>query len=129
MSFIRLIIKSMKLPKSLWGEILKTMVYLKNQSLSQKGVTPYKKVNAQKPNFMYLQIISSRVQVNILEKHSNKFNDRAWQGIFISYKKTNFYRIYYLLTEKIHKTRDVDIDKNLLHNKSKVNWQDFANTE
>ncbi len=40
---VRSIMVSMKLCKSLWGEILRTVAYLKNRSLSQKGVTPYEK--------------------------------------------------------------------------------------
>ena len=51
---------SMKLSKSLWEEILKTVAYLKNRNLSQKEITLYKKANGKKPNLKHLQVIGSR---------------------------------------------------------------------
>lgn len=60
MSSIQLIIANMKLFKLLWGEILKTMAYLKNWSPSQKKITLYKRVNRKKLNLKYLQVIDLR---------------------------------------------------------------------
>ena len=57
----------------------------------------------------------------VLEKQRKKFNDKAWQGIFVGYKGKNLYKIYYSLTRKIYKIWDVDINKKLLYNKSKTN--------
>ncbi len=55
------------------------------------------------------------------EKLRKKLNDKVWQRIFDGYEGKKFYRIYHPLTRKIHKTRDVDINKGLLYNKSEVN--------
>lgn len=49
MSSMNSIIIAIKLPKSLWREILKMVAYLKNYNLSQKSVTSYERVNKEKP--------------------------------------------------------------------------------
>ncbi len=120
---------AMRLLKSLWGEILKTVAYPKNRSSSRKGVTPYERANEEKPNLKHLRIVGSRAWVHVPEKLRKKLNDRAWQGIFVGYEGRNLYRIYHPLTGKIHKTRDVDIDEGLLYDKSEVNSWEFADAE
>ena len=112
---------SMKLPKLLRKEVLRTVAYLKNQSPSQKKVTLYARANGDKPNLRHLRIIGSRAWVHVPKKQRKKLNNRAWQGIFIGYEGKNLYRIYHPFTGKIHKIQDVDIDKRLLYDKSKVN--------
>ncbi len=129
MSSVRSIMAAMKLPRSLWGEILKTVAYLKNHSSSQKGVTPYERPNEEKPNRKHLRFVGSQAWVHVPEKLRKKLNDRAWQGIFVRYEGRNFYRIYHPLTRKIHKTRDVDIDEGLLYDKSEVNLLEFTDAE
>ena len=47
----------------------------------------------------------------------------------MGYEGNNLYRIYHPLTGKIHKTRDVDIDKSLLYNKSDIKPWELANKE
>lgn len=63
--------------------------------------------------------------MHVPEKKRKKLNNRAWQEIFVGYEEKNFYRIYYPLTRKIHKTQDVDIE-GLLYDKSEVNPWEFA---
>lgn len=123
MSSVRSILLSMKLPKSLWEEILKTVTYLKNRSQSQKELTPYERANGENPNLRHLCVIGSRAWVQ------RKLNDTAWQGIFVGYEGRNLYRIYHPLTGKVHKTRDVDIDEGLLYDKSEVNTLELADAE
>lgn len=50
---------------------------LKNQSQSQKGVTPYERVNGEKPNLKHLHVISSKTWVYIPEKQRKKLTKRA----------------------------------------------------
>ena len=105
------------------------MAYLKNRSPSQKGVTPYERANEEKSNLKHLCIVGSWAWVHVPEKLRKKLKDRAWQGIFVGYKGRNLYKIYQPLTGKINKTRDIDIDEDLLCDKSKVNLWEFADTE
>lgn len=121
MSSVQLIIANIKLPKSLWGEILKTVAYLKNQSLSQKGLTLYKRANEEKLNLRHLHVIGLKIWMHVPEKLEKKLNNGAWQEIFIGYKEKNFYKTDHPFTRKIYKTWDVDIDKGLLYNKSEIN--------
>ena len=60
MSSIRSIMAAMRLPKSLWEEILKMVAYLKNRSPSQKGVAPYERANEKKTNLKHLCVIGSQ---------------------------------------------------------------------
>lgn len=47
----------------------------------------------------------------------------------MNYERTNLYKIYHLLTIKINKIRDINIDESLLYNKSEVNPYDFVAAE
>ena len=67
--------------------------------------------------------------VHVPKKLKKKLTDRAWQGILVGYKRHNLFRIYHFLNGKIHKTRDVDIDKGFLYNKSEVDSGEFADAE
>lgn len=50
------------------GEYLKTVAYLKNQTLSQKKVTLYEMTNRKKPNFRQLYVISLKTWIHVPEK-------------------------------------------------------------
>ena len=47
----------------------------------------------------------------------------------MGYRGNSFYKIYYLLTGKIHKTRDIDINEGLLYDKFEINPWDFLDAE
>ena len=95
---------AMRLSKSLWRKILKTVAYLKNRSPNQKEVTLYERANEGKPNLKHLRNVGSRAWVHEPEKLRKKLNDRDWQGIFVVYEGRNLYKIYQPLIGKIHKT-------------------------
>ncbi len=129
MSSVRSIMAAMRLPKSLWGEILKRLAYVKNCSRSQKRVTLYERANEEKPNLKHMRNLGFQAWVHIPEKLRKKLNDRAWQEIFVGYEGRNLYRIYHPRSGIIHKTQDVDIDKGLFYDKSEVNPWEFADAE
>lgn len=66
-----------KLSKSLWGEILKTVAYFKIFSPSWKDVTPYERLNEEKLNLKHLQTINSWAWVYIPRKLRKKLLNRA----------------------------------------------------
>lgn len=64
--------------------------------------------------------------MHLAKKLRKKLNDRAWPRIFVRYKEKYLYKIYYPFTKKILKTWDVDINKNLLYDKSEFNIWEFT---
>ncbi len=124
MSSVRSILSTMKLPKSLWLEILKTVAYLKNRSPGIDGITPFEHLKGEKPNLRHLKIVGSRAWVHIPKEKRRKLDERSWQGIFVGYEGKNQYRIYNPRTGKVHVARDVKIDEYNLYDKSATNpWE------
>lgn len=120
---VRSILKAKKLPKSLWGEVLRTSTYLKNRSPGVDEITPYERINNVKPFLGHLRIIGARTWAHIPKKKQKKLNNRSWQGVFVGYKGNNQYRIYDPLTGKIHICRDVTVDEGNTYNpKEKKAW-------
>lgn len=114
MSSVRSILAAMKLPKSLWSEILLAVCYLKNRSPYVNGVTPYESLNGLRPDLSHLRVLGARASVHIPKEKRKKLDERPWQGIHVGYEGSNQYRIYDPCTGKTHITRDVTIDeKNL----------------
>lgn len=49
----------------MWGEIIKTSIYFKNQSLEPDPKTVYKRLNYQKPDLFHLKVLETRALVHI----------------------------------------------------------------
>ena len=129
MSSVRSILSTMKLPKSLWLEILKTVAYLKNRSPGIDGITPFEHLKGEKPNLRHLKIVGSRAWVHIPKEKRRKLDERSWQGIFVGYEGKNQYRIYNPRTGKVHVARDVKIDEYNLYDKSATNPWELADED
>lgn len=68
---ICLISSAMHLAKILWDKLIKTVIYLNNQSLDINDITLYKLDNHTCPNFNHLKVIRSSTSVHIpIEKKS-----------------------------------------------------------
>ena len=59
-SLVHLILSAMHLPKTLQDELIKTISYLKNQSLDINGITLYKLGNHICPNLRQLKVVGSQ---------------------------------------------------------------------
>lgn len=120
---VRSVLKAKKLPKSLWGEVLRTSTYLKNRSPGVDEITPYERINNTKPFLGHLRIIGARAWVHIPKERQKKLDDRSWQGVLVGYEGNNQYRVYDPLTGKTHICRDVTIDENNIFDlKEKKAW-------
>ncbi len=120
MSSVRTILSTMKLAKSLWFKILNTVAYLKIRSPGFNGITPFEKLQGDKPDLRHLRIVGSYAWVYIPKKNRRKLDERSWQGIFVGYKRKNQYMLYNLRTETVHLYRDVKIDEKNLYDKSSI---------
>ena len=119
----RSMLKAKKLPKSLWGEVLKTAGYIKNRSPGVDEVTPYERMNNAKPFLGHMRTVGARTWVHIPKEKRKKLDDRSWQGIFVGYDGNNQYRIYDPLTGKVHVCRDITVDEgNIYDPKDRKAW-------
>ena len=119
----RFMLKAKRLPKSLWGEVLKTAGYIKNRSPGVDEVTPYERMNNAKPFLGHMRTVGARTWVHIPKEKRKKLDDRSWQGIFVGYDGNNQYRIYDPLTGKVHVCRDITVDEgNIYDPKDKKAW-------
>ncbi len=113
---VRSMLNQTKIPRGMWGEVIKTAAYLSNRSphYQLNGKTPYEMIKSKKPDLSHLRIIGSTAWVHIpKEKERKKLNDRSWQGVLVGYENDNQYRIYEPRTRKVHIAKDVKIDENV----------------
>ncbi len=68
-----------KIPRDMWGEIIKTVAYLSNRSSHyQLGKISYEMIKGVKSNLSHLRIIGSTAWVHIPKKKGRKkLNDRS----------------------------------------------------
>ena len=70
---VRAILAQQKLPKSLWAEIAKAVVYLRNRSpISHGNTTAYENLKSEKPYLGHLRILGCRVWVHIPKEKRRK---------------------------------------------------------
>ena len=127
---VRAILAQQKLPKSLWAEIAKAVVYLRNRSpISQGTTTAYENLKSEKPYLGHLRILGCRVWVHIPKEKRKKLDDRSYQGIHVGYEGTNQYRVYDPHSGRVSVTRDVHFDEAHRYDKKDLKPQDFADDE
>lgn len=88
-SLVRFILSTIKLPKSLWFEILKIIAYLKNCSPSINGITAFEYLKKEKPNRTIIKLLALILRYIFLRKNKQKLDKRSWQGIFVRYENKN----------------------------------------
>ncbi len=108
---IRSILNDKKILKNMWDEIIKTIVYLFNQSCHYQHKISYEMIKSKKSDLSYLRIIESTTWVHILKKKIKKLDDQSWTSIHVSYEDENQYRIYDSRIDKIHIVRNVKFDE------------------
>jgi hypothetical protein len=102
------------LPKSLWGEAIKTVYYLKNRSPSSalSGYTPYEKARNEKPNISHFRIFNSLAYTHVLKEKRTKLMSHTNLGVFVGYTDTaRLVRIYNPISRTVKEYRDVVINK------------------
>jgi hypothetical protein len=97
---IRTFLLDTKLPETLWPELFKTVLYLKNRSLTKalKGSIPYEILYKRRPNFSHLRIIGSALYSHNVESETGlnrlrKLDPKARKIRLVGYGKgANQYR-------------------------------------
>ena len=107
---IRSIIAETGLPKALWAEIARTVVYLKNRSptRSLKDKTPYEALYGDKPDLSHLIAVGTKAMPHIPKSKNQKLDSRAGEGIMVGYGGSNQYRIWSPVDNKVTVTAYAD---------------------
>jgi len=107
---IRSIIAETKLPKELWGELARTVVYLKNRSptRSLKDKTPFEALYGEKPDLSHLIAVGTKALPHILKSKNQKLDSRTGEGIMVGYGGKNQYRIWNPVDNKVTVTAYAD---------------------
>lgn len=85
---VRSILKAKQLPKSLWGEVLKTAAYIKNRSPKVDEITPYERANGIKPFLGHLRIIGARTWVHIPKEKRKSWTIGLGREFLLDMKET-----------------------------------------
>ena len=113
-----------------WAEIAKGVVYLLNCSpLGKDSKLAYKRLRHEKPYIGHLKVLGCRAWVYIPKEKYTKLDERTWQGILVSYKGTNQYRILDPCTGKVHVTCDVHFNKKNIYDCKGLTPRNFEEEE
>ena len=130
MRSVRALLIHMRLPKSLWSELAKAVVYLRNRSPIRQGTTTaFENLKGEKPCLSHLCILGCRVWVHISKEKRHKLDERSYQDIHVGYEGTNQYRVYNPQSGRVSITRDVHFDKAHHYDKKNLMPEDFADDE
>ena len=109
LNIVRCFLADSTLPNFLWGELMKTAVYLSNwtpHAALQNG-TPYKALYGKDAYLGHLRVIGSRAFV-YEEVHTNKPDHRAWEGRLVGFsEESKSYRIYNSETRCVRVSQNV----------------------
>jgi len=107
---IRSILAETQLPKELWAELGRTVVYLKNRSptRSSKDKTPYEALYGAKPDLSHLIAVGTKALPHIPKSKNQKLDSRAGEGIMVGYGGKNQYRIWNPVDNKVTVTAYAD---------------------
>ena len=110
-SKVRAMLKDARLPKSFWGEAVKSAVYLKNltPTKSKKFEVPEHIWSQVKPHVGHLRVFGSKAYVRHT-KPQGKLEDKSRECIFVGYENNG--RVYRLIekgTNKVVKAAPQDV--------------------
>ena len=120
MDAVRAILEDSGLPAFLWGEILKTVVYLRNRSpctrLRVQHVTPYEAYFGKRPDLGHLRLIGCDAWLALSKERpgQKKLSPRGLKCKFLGYAGTNQYRLWNPVSRKVITARDVHFDESYM---------------
>lgn len=121
------LLKSMDVPATFWGDVVKTAVYLLNRSPTRSvdEQTPYEAWHKKKPAVHHLCTFRCVAHVKRVGPGIDKLADRSTPMIFLGYAEgAKAYRVFDPATNKMHVTRDVVFEE-----RRKWNWMPVPGAE
>ncbi|RVW37391.1 Retrovirus-related Pol polyprotein from transposon TNT 1-94 [Vitis vinifera] len=103
---VRSMISHSTLPESLWGEVVKTVVYILNRVPSKTvAKTPYKLWTGKKPSIRHLHVWGCPAEVRSYKPNEKKLDSRTVSCYFVGYsKRSRGFKFYDLSTRSLFET-------------------------
>ena len=105
---VRSMISHSSLPESLWGEALKTAVYILNRVPSKAvNKTPYEIWTGKRPSIKHLHIWGCPAEARPYRPHERKLDSRTISCYFVGYaERSRGYKFYNPASRSIFKTEN-----------------------
>ncbi|RVW94935.1 Retrovirus-related Pol polyprotein from transposon TNT 1-94 [Vitis vinifera] len=103
---VRSMISHSTLPESLWGEVVKTVVYILNRVPSKTvAKTPYKLWTGKKPSIRHLHVWGCPAEARSYKPNEKKLDSRTVSCYFVGYsKRSRGFKFYDLSTRSLFET-------------------------
>ncbi|CAL5325451.1 unnamed protein product [Camellia sinensis] len=111
-----------RLPKTFWGEVMYTSVYLMNRCPTKalKDKTPFEAWSGRKPSVNHLKVFGSICYAHVPKEVRHKLDENSKKCIFVGYSsKSKGYRLFSLDQKKVIICRDVLFDE-----KASFDWKE-----
>ena len=106
----RSMLKSKRLPKEFWAEVVACAVYLSNRSPTRSvwGKTPQEAWSGRKPGITHLRVFRGIAHVHVPDESRAKLDEKSEKFIFICYdNNSKGYKLYNPNNGKIVINQDV----------------------
>lgn len=111
---VRTMLIESKVADRFWKEVVHTMVHIQNKCLLRphEDKTPYELWFRRKTIVRHFKIFNSKCYIKRIEENLGKFEDRADEGIFLSYSsKSKAYRCYNKRIKIMVDSVDIHVDE------------------
>jgi len=110
----RSMLKTKKMPKEFWVEVIDCVIYLSNRcpTKSLNGMTPQEAWSRRKPSVSHLKVFGSIGYVHVDDQVRTKLDDKSKKMIFMGYdQKSKGYKLYNPNEGKMVISRDVEFNE------------------
>ncbi|KAA0036801.1 Retrovirus-related Pol polyprotein from transposon TNT 1-94 [Cucumis melo var. makuwa] len=119
---VRNMLKSKKLSKEFWAQVVECAVYLSNHSPTRSlwNKTPQQAWTGRKPSIAHLRVFGCMIYAHIPDQKHCKLDDKSDKYVFVGYDASSKgYKLYNPITKKMMVSRDVVFGK-----EASGNWND-----
>ncbi len=102
------------LNKSLWAEVAKSIIHIKNRSPTaalKSGITPYEAWYNQKPDVSHLRILGCTAWAHTKKERRKKLDSHSRRCQLVGYEGTTIYRVWDPVIKQVIRVRDVVFDE------------------
>jgi hypothetical protein len=106
--------KEAEFPEKIWGELIKTALYILNRTEKSKeeGKSPYELWIKKKSRLKHFRIIGATSYVHMPKQRRTKMDKKAVKGYLVGYDGDERYRVLIKGTISIALSRDVVFEEN-----------------
>ncbi|KAD4384336.1 hypothetical protein E3N88_24504 [Mikania micrantha] len=130
----RSLLKTMKMPRWMWGEGVRHAVYVLNRTPTKavEDMTPYEALKRRKPKLNYLKVFGCTAHVKVPSVKLTKLDDRSEPMVYLgSEPGSKAYRLYNPRSKRVVVSRDAKFEEDkpwswLDELKEDEDWVDFS---